>query len=733
MVLLAFVLSLLRADPIAQIDALSKKRDLDGMLAHCSASLKDPVAALGFLKQNGVFEVGRNGWSAHSLDAPGGSKRYVVFSTALTSEDIGEQVFEWDGAKLTRYVPEQEDFGARLERQSLQIWFDIPKRSVRIDGTVQIRRQRSAPPIFLMRLSPNYKVSSIQTETGAATPFRQAGGVVCVQSPKEDSFSLRIRYSAVVDQPRYAGSINSDEAILTNDYWYPMIARRPCAFDLTVHSPKGWAAVGQGEEVSMAETAAGRVTRFRMDLPVIYWSLSAAPYRTASDTLNGLKYGIWSLTLPQEKLALQAELFRPIVAFFSKSFAPYPFTRWGAVDSPHYGGGALEAYSFATYGSGWLPDEDPHEPAHTWWGGIINNTYLKSLWNESFAVYSEGLYRREAPIGNREERRPAFVADCFPGETYRRAPLSDSGASLGPIAAALGYGKGGMVLQVLESELGTETMLKTMREWLATHPKGEPGEWEDYERAAGRAAGRSLKTFFDEWVRRPGWPSFDVEGLRFETGVLTGEAVFSGDSYRLTCELMLQYLGGRRTFHRLRLEPGSNGRAPFRLDTGDAQKPELASFDPWRRLMRRYGSDETPTEIRTVLRACRRFQDPKRPDWMKGTGPSRALEKLPENLNQVFLVGSPDTLPELRELCRRAGFVVQGGRLLYDGTAVDLSNGGALAVVDLAGGGQCVIGLGKTVVAPNFGRARLAVFDRYGRFLRGATEPKTKGFLAYGL
>jgi len=76
---------------------------------------------------------------------------------------------------------------------------------------------------------------------------------------------------------------------------------------------------------------------------------------------------------------------------------------------------------------------------------------------------------------------------------------------------------------------------------------------------------------------------------------------------------------------------------------------------------------------------------------------------------------------------------VSGNNLTYDGTTIDLNNGCALAVVDLGEGKNCVIGLGKTRVAPDLGRARLALTDNLGRFLRGKTDPKTSGFLTFKL
>lgn len=730
---LALALLLLKlSDPVEEIDRLAQARDVEGVARYAVPSVRGGKEAFRFLKRNGAYDTGRYGWRAFSLSSVDGSKRYVVFSTPLTSEDLGEQVFEWDGSRLSRYVPETETFGHRIARQSLEVWFDIPAKTARIEGTVQFAKTDGAKPAFMVRFGPNYRVSSVIAQSGESVKFAQAGGVVSLPSASSPSFTYRIAYSGVVNKPAYAGSISPNEAMLTNDSWYPMIARFPCAYDLTAHTPMGWTAVGQGEESPPDESGGDRVTRFRMELPVTYWSFSAAPYKSISETMDGRKIAVWSLTLPEEKMRIQAELSRPILEFYSKFFGPYPFTRWGAVDSPHYGGGALEAYSFATYGTGWLPDEDAHEPAHTWWGGIINNTYLKSLWNESFATFSEGLYNRECPIGNSAERRVTFVSDATPSPAFDQAPLSNAGAWIGPVASALGYGKGAMVMQMLEAELGTPLMVKTMQEWLRSHPKGDPGEWEDYERAVKRATGRDYKWFFDQWVRRPGYPNFEISNVKWRDGQVHAVARFKGPKYWLTMDVMLQYADGSREFKTCKIGPTPDSDASFPTVIA-RRKPVLVSFDPWRRLLRRYGNDETPVQLEETVRRAAKVVDPAHTDWLTMVGASKPLQALPADLSGVFVVGSPESLPAIKPLFEKVGFKVSGNKLTYDGATIDLNEGGAMAVVDLGGGKRCAIGLGKVLRHPSYGRARLCVFDRYGRFLRGKTEPKTSGFLTLRL
>jgi hypothetical protein len=149
------------------------------------------------------------------------------------------------------------------------------------------------------------------------------------------------------------------------------------------------------------------------------------------------------------------------------------------------------------------------------------------------------------------------------------------------------------------------------------------------------------------------------------------------------------------------------------------------------RALRNIDSNEYSDEIQRHVFRSKRYTDPARRDWLPNLGRS-ALESLPEDLAGVFIVGHPDTTPRMAELCRRAGFSVSGDSLKYRDTTIDLNNGAALALVDVAGG-KCVIGLGKTLLGPNAGRAKVAVMDRLGRFLNGESEPKTQGKLTFRL
>ncbi len=715
--MIALALLLIQDGPsIAQLEQLVKSKDVAALSRLIGPQPAQQPNPFNVLRTRGAYDTGRFGWTVEPL-----RKDFVVITTALTSQDVGDILLKREGSGL-RYLPETDAMGIKIHRHSFDVKFKTAEKRADLIDKMTFTSQSGSGP-FVFRLSPAYKVSSILNGT-SKVDFTQAAGVVLAARPAGKA-TYTIRYGGVVDLPQYAGSVSTKEASLVNDYWYPMVARQPVPYDIAIHTQKDWVGVGQGELVATNETAAGKVTHYKMDLPVVYYSVSAGPYRTAQKTINGKRYWLKSMRMAENRMALQADLYAPIVEFYEKSFGKFPFSGYGALDSEVYGGGALEAYSYATYGGG-LPQEDAHEPAHTWWGGILNNTYLGSFWNESFAVFSDGLYHRNVPHGSIAERREAFIQVAKGEQGFEPFPIQGGGAFIGPNASSLGYGKGALVLQMLEQILGTDRMIKLMAAWVEVD-QGKAVDWADFERVAYRLyPNEKLNGFFDDWLRKPGFAKISTNQARYETGKVSFTLSFQGQPYRMPLEVMLEYPNGRRTFETLNV----TGNGTYSIAA--SERPALISIDPWLRALRSIDANEFPEELQRTTSRYKRYTDPARPDWLANLGRAN-LDSLPEDLNGVFVVGHPDTTPRLAELCRKAGFQVSGNQLMYRDAVIDLSSGAALAIVNLAGGGKCAIGLGKTLLRPNPGRARVAVTDALGRFLSGQTEPKTQGNLTFRL
>jgi hypothetical protein len=701
----------LQAGPsLDTLNELAKKRD-----AKALASFSIGDGSEFKILRGGAYDVGRFGWKVEAFEPKFTKSKFVVFTTPLTSQDTGELLFERVGGKL-KFISELDPEPIRLAHHKLNMTLSPERKEVGIvdEVTTTVQRQVKAE-VATFRFSPCYKVSSI-TDGTSPVPFQQVGGIVIIPTPKVDTRFV-ITYNGTVNLPQYAGSILPNNVSLTNDYWYPLVNRWPTTYELTVEHPAEWEVIAQGNRLDSKPSKGGLQTTYKMDLPAIYWSFTVGKMRHIETDLDGLKHHVWSTNLTEEKMRYQPRFNSHILGFFSRSFGAYPFKQWGSLDSPTYGGGALEAYSFATYGEGWLPDADPHEPSHTWFGGILPNTYLKSFWNEGFAVWSEGLYERECALGSTEDRRAAFVKVCNPAEDHNDAPLMASGVSIGGAASSLGYGKSGDVLSMLEQLIGTSNMLEAIKEWVRIHPKGTPAEWEEFEAIIlRRNQSLALKDFFDDWFRRPGYAQVSLTGLSYAPGKLSGRLNWTSPKFRMPLEIWM--------------ENATGARQSVMLDTKECAEdgsftisilgftPKKIFFDPYRRALR---AGPTPRfdSYGDLSQSMKIYRDPATPLYM--TSYESSAKELGD-LDRVLIIGHPDSTPKMKDLCVKAGFSVKGQNLTYRGTTIDLTKTGAVAIVDLGEGKRCGIALGKCDLAPKLGKAHVGLVDDLGRMLRGATR-----------
>jgi aminopeptidase N len=71
------------------------------------------------------------------------------------------------------------------------------------------------------------------------------------------------------------------------------------------------------------------------------------------------------------------------------------------------------------------------------------------------------------------------------------------------------YEKGAWVLHMLRTQLGDSAFFRGIRSYFQAHIYGNALS-DDLRVALERASGRSLKAFFDQWLRRPGFPELTV-------------------------------------------------------------------------------------------------------------------------------------------------------------------------------------------------------------------------------
>ncbi|HZP83853.1 MAG TPA: M1 family aminopeptidase, partial [Chthonomonadaceae bacterium] len=395
-------------------------------------------------------------WQGGILTAPtpSASPTYLaVFHAWHTCESDGDHVHTLaqtpQGWRLGPEIPETETGGLRLRDHKAQVTLNVRQQQAAITDYVRMELTGAdAPPFALLRLSPDFRVTTLNLgrPDGPAVPFRQVGGVIAYTPPAEKSFTLFMQYAGVVHHQE-SDYITTNEATL-NSYWLPHTARLPATATITVTTPPGWDAVAPGELVREQRNADGAlIVTYRNDLPISFYTLDVGRYTVTKRTFKGRTLATYFLQ-PDAAFARRClDRLERAMAFYETHFGPFPYTRYSLVQTQGAFAGALESYSFATFGPRTLPDYIPHELAHTWWGGLVPCTYTRSMWNESFATYSDDLFQRLA-----EQPVRASVRTASASKTRRAArrlnpahytvPLTEAHDTSDERHITVGYGKG---------------------------------------------------------------------------------------------------------------------------------------------------------------------------------------------------------------------------------------------------------------------------------------------------
>ncbi|MES1228400.1 MAG: hypothetical protein ABUL72_06985, partial [Armatimonadota bacterium] len=198
-------------------------------------------------------------------------------------------------------------------------------------------------------------------------------------------------------------------------------------------------------------------------------------------------------------------------------------------------------------------------------------------------------------------------------------------------------------------------------------------------------------------------------------------AFFAGAPYAMTVEAWV-VTGGKGELKTVKLNPNVSGLAKFSIPA--ATKPSQVVIDPFDVVMTHRATRDAPITVSDALGSFTQVLDPAHPDWTVRTG-VRDQRKL--------YVGTPTGLPAMKPVLDAAGFTVEGNTLTYDGTSIDLTNGGAAAVVTMPDGSQAAVKLGKVAHLKRLGKASTVVLDRLGHVLRAKTLVRTQGHWVFDL
>ena len=427
---------------------------------------------------------------------------------------------------------------------SYAITLDLPDTGsvIRGDALVTVRRTARVDTLVLdLRALRVSRVLVNDRERRA----RRTDSTIHVPLPRGDSGTFRVRVA-------YSGRV-TDGLIVRQDslkrwtyfgdnwpnrarFWIPSVDHPSdkATVSWTVRAPASRTVVANGTLVDTKTTGTGRArrttTRWReaKPIPTYLMVIGAAPMirHDLGETACGLaemqRCVRQSVYVAPERRAVVPGNFAKageMVRLFAEMVGPYPYEKLAHLQSSTRFGGMENAtaifYDDRLFRrpNGVSEGLIAHETVHQWFGNSATEREWPHLWlSEGFATYFAALWTEHAQGDSAFRAQMANIRNVILGDTVavaKRPVIDTVETNLMNLLNANSYQKGGWVLHMLRSELGDSAFFGGVRAYYAAHKHGT-ALTPDLQAALERASGRSLEAFFDQWLRRPGYPEVDV-------------------------------------------------------------------------------------------------------------------------------------------------------------------------------------------------------------------------------
>ena len=203
-----------------------------------------------------------------------------------------------------------------------------------------------------------------------------------------------------------------------------------------------------------------------------------------------------------------------MLKMFTRLFGEYPFDSYTVVVTEDELEIPLESQGLSTFGSNFLAtDWDAerliaHEMSHQWFGNSLTLGQWRDIWlHEGFACYAEWLWSEES--GKRSAHEAAVEHWNRLAALDQDLVLEDPGPEL--MFDDRLYKRGALLLHALRLTLGDEAFFDTLLAW-ATEQAHSTVSTEMFIDFVETQSGRSLGSFFEEWLSEQALPELPAAG-----------------------------------------------------------------------------------------------------------------------------------------------------------------------------------------------------------------------------
>ncbi len=306
-------------------------------------------------------------------------------------------------------------------------------------------------------------------------------------------------------------------------FWFPCYDEPwdKATAEINITVPAGYVAASNGKLVGTSHNGNGtvtwrwkeqnQITTYLMCMTVSAYSISSLPYiKTTGDTIP-LQYYVWNAP-PFVDSAWTTPFLptvRQMMTAFSGRFGEYKFDKYGMTSVIPFGYLGMEHQTLTSMNRYYLTSHRvvSHELAHQWWGDEVSPGTWADIWlNESFATYSEALWR--------EHLYGLDSLKAYMRDTLQEFQFSSwSGAIYNPIAQGFDlftravYTKGGWVLHTLRGAIGDFSFYQSLRAY-RNKWSGRSAVTSEFAAVVDSVVGRDMSWFFNQWIYGKGWPKY---------------------------------------------------------------------------------------------------------------------------------------------------------------------------------------------------------------------------------
>jgi len=420
---------------------------------------------------------------------------------------------------------------------------DLPDSGARINGdaTVTLTRSGASDTLTLDLIKLHVQRVDVQRRS---TSFVRTDSTIVIPVPRNTppKFRVRVVYDGPVTDGLIARRDSAGRWTYFGDnwpnrarYWIPSIDRpdAKATISWTVTAPPTQTIVANGRlvESRTLPMAEGRrvLSRWRESKPIAPYLMVIAAAPLSRLELGETACGFAELArcvpqsvyvAPEQRNILPGAFAHAgdIVQFYASLIAPFPYEKLAHLQSETRFGGMENAtaifYADALFHRNAVAEGlIAHETAHQWFGDAVTERLWPHVWlSEGFATYFAALYTQHAHGDSAFHAEMRKLRDQVLKDTVsvtKRPVIDTTETDLLALLNVNSYQKGALVLHMLRWELGDSVFFRGLRDYYSAHKHGN-AVTEDLEQSFERVTGKAWRSFFDQWLRRPGYPQVEI-------------------------------------------------------------------------------------------------------------------------------------------------------------------------------------------------------------------------------